>query len=82
SDLKNYDKPEVAREEDIGVEEAFKRFPERMLADIEAELERQVDKILDSLRKQIHQVASNQVSNLDKINSEIFTTFCSLLNRS
>ncbi|KAK4027163.1 hypothetical protein OUZ56_016175 [Daphnia magna] len=75
SDLENYDNPEVAREEDIGVEEAFKRFQERMLADIEAELERQVDKILDSLRKQIHRVASNQVSNLAKINSEIFTTF-------
>ncbi|XP_045032570.1 uncharacterized protein LOC116927885 isoform X2 [Daphnia magna] len=75
SDLKNYDKPKVARAEDIGVKEAFKRFQERMLADIEAELERQVDKILDSLREKIHRVASNQVSNLANINSEIFTTF-------
>ncbi|XP_045023302.1 uncharacterized protein LOC123467404 [Daphnia magna] len=75
SDLKNYDKPKVARVEDIGVEEAFKRFQERMLADIEAELERQVDKILDSLRKKIHRVASKKVSNLAKINSEIFTFF-------
>ncbi|KZR99318.1 Uncharacterized protein APZ42_004860, partial [Daphnia magna] len=74
-DRKNYDKPKVARVEDIGVEEAFKRFQERMLADIEAELERQVDKILDSLREKIHRVASNQVSNLANINSEIFTTF-------
>ncbi|XP_059352805.1 LOW QUALITY PROTEIN: uncharacterized protein LOC130700691 [Daphnia carinata] len=78
SDLENHDERIVPTAEDIDVEEAFKRFQKRTLANIEDELKRQVEKILDLLRQQIHQVASNQVSNLANINSEIFATFLQL----
>ncbi|XP_059352808.1 uncharacterized protein LOC132088280 [Daphnia carinata] len=56
SDLENHGQPKVPIAEDIDAEEAFQRFQRRTLANIEDELKRQVEKILDSLRQQIHEV--------------------------
>uniref|UniRef100_A0A0P5WIL7 Helicase c-terminal domain containing protein n=1 Tax=Daphnia magna TaxID=35525 RepID=A0A0P5WIL7_9CRUS len=76
--LENHANPEDPIAKNIDVEE-FKRFPKKMMADIDSELGRQVEKILNILRQQIHQVTSDQISRLANVNSEMFTTLSHLM---
>ncbi|XP_045023489.1 uncharacterized protein LOC116927884 [Daphnia magna] len=75
-DLENHVNPSRAKDIEVG---EFKRFQKKTMANMESELGRQMEKILDLLMQKIHRVASDQVSNLANINSEIFTTFLQLI---
>ncbi|XP_057378898.1 uncharacterized protein LOC130700926 [Daphnia carinata] len=76
--LDNRGSSEVPRAEDIDVEE-FNQFQKKMVADIDSELGSLVERILECLRQQVHRVASDQVSKLAIVNSEMFTTFLQLI---